>query len=139
MWQSIFSKVFGSLTFEGAKALLHQLAAFVAPYAVKEVSFEIGTLLVEGVNAAVTAAVNALDGDKAGAFAHGYVAEIEQDLLSLTKALYEYVPLQIAVETGLKEFGAGSKEANAAIDARNAAVDAIQTDISGLFLQMVKT
>jgi len=138
MWSLLVQKILGGLEMTGVKSLIHQLEHFVAPYAVKDISGAVGDLLVEGVNAAVAAAVNTLDKDKAGDFAHGYVAEIEHDLLALTQALTEYVPLQVAVEDAIKQFGSGSKEANAAIDTRNAGVDAIKTDIAGLFTHMVK-
>ncbi len=139
MWQSLFSKVFGSLKFEGAKALLHQLERFSEPYALRYLSADVGTLLVEGVDAVVHAGVNALDKEKGGQFAHGYVAEIEHDLLDITQALYQYVPLQVELETALKEFGSGSEEVKAAIEARNAAVLTIKTDMTNLFTRMVQT
>lgn len=137
MWKQLIEKIFGKEPFVGLKELLHQLERFAAPMVSKQLTNEAYDLLIEGVDAVITAAVNTLHQDSASELVNGYVEELEHDLGLVIEAIVTYVPLQLAVETEIKEFGVKSPQAKSAIEKRNAEVGQIHTDLGVLIGHMM--
>lgn len=138
MWAQLVSKAFGLLKLEGAKTLIHQLESFAKPYLVKETALTVGAVLLEGIDAVIAAAVNSLDKESAGTFAHAYVEEIDHEIAGLTEAFHTYIPLQFAVEEARKEFGSGSQQEKDALTARDADIASIKDDMGALFQELFK-
>lgn len=136
MWQQLLEKVFGALKVKGLQELLHQLESFVKPYVANEVSHAVGTVLVDGVNAVVAAAVNTLDKENGGVFAHAYVEQVDHDIAQLVAAFATYIPLQFAVEEARKEHGVDSPEAHEAATKRDEEMKTVQSDAKDLILEV---